>query len=83
MSTDGVHAVHIVSLPSAYVPAAAALTAVAPAAWAWRRLRNRRRGPAGLCPRCGYDLRATPGRCPECGLSPAGGAVPRDGPGGT
>ena len=41
-------------------------TAALPAQFVLRRLPLRGRQP-GLCPNCGYDLRATPHRCPECG----------------
>jgi hypothetical protein len=53
------------------VPHAAIILPLAclPLAW-WTRFPARRREwriAHGLCPTCGYDLRASPDRCPECG----------------
>ena len=47
------------------------LTAILPVIWfghwVWQAARRQDRLMFGLCPECGYDLRASKNNCPECG----------------
>jgi hypothetical protein len=43
------------------------LLLIFPVAWLRAMWKRRRDHLLGLCPHCGYDLRASPDRCPECG----------------
>jgi hypothetical protein len=63
LGTDG----HIIVLPLWFLTLTfGAWPAMASVRWR----RRRREARKGLCPRCGYDLRASPDRCPECGNVP-------------
>ena len=59
------------------VTAPGSLVACLRARRAWATfLHRRRQSRLGVCPRCGYDLRATPTRCPECGWAAKSGEGP-------
>ena len=61
--------VEVVSAPHwQWFAACLVLPASSCLAVAGRHLLRRGRVERGLCPACGYDLRASPERCPECGL---------------
>ena len=60
--------VQVVTVPHWQATAGSALLPLLAAVLLTHKIcQRRRRHRLGLCPVCGYDLRATPGGCPECG----------------
>lgn len=54
------------SIPTGFV-LTSILPLLAAVSWIMFLLRRQHRSRRGLCPTCGYDLRASKDRCPECG----------------
>jgi hypothetical protein len=70
-TTLGPQAERSLTVPHWFMIAALSL---APMGWVTGLWRDRKRYPKGHCPKCGYDLRATPQKCPECGRESAADA---------
>jgi hypothetical protein len=67
----GVQLMTAVSVPYWALALGTTLCGVLSGWWLRNWQARRRLERAGLCPACGYDLRASPDRCPECGARPA------------
>ena len=63
-AVNGTHVIRSAAIRDWWLIAA---TLALPCLWFRSHRRSRLAERKGLCPKCGYDLRATPDRCPECG----------------